>query len=479
MDARVAIRSLGWSAVETVVSIGMSFLTLLVIARAVGPAEFGLFTVALAVAAIPTGLIAQLFTEAIVQREDLRPEHVDTAFWTAAAVGVVGAAACAGIGWIMAETGRVRLGTVLAWLGLCPLLEGLGATLAARMRRDFAFRRIAIRTAVGRLAGSAVGLGAAAAGVGVWALVAQNLVGAAVALAAVWLAATDRPRARWSAARLRDLLQVAGPSSGVAILWLFHYRLFPIVVGWLFGATAAGHLGLAMRLTDVLQQMSLGVARKVALPVLARRQDDPEGMASGFAAATERTVLLAAPLFVGLAVTAPVAVPLVLGPGWEPAIPAIQVLSLSCVLAAAMQFQPTVLTAIGRAGLNLAAPALAVVVAVAAVVASAPFGPGAAPVAWAAAFVATLPLNLVLLRRATGIAVGDQLRCLPGPLAATAAMAAAVLGVDAAWLRDLAPLPRLAGQTAAGAAVYGATVMLVAPRVPAALFRSVAAGLRA
>jgi len=479
MNARVAIRSLGWSAVETIVSVGMSFLTLVVIARAVGPAEFGLFTVALAAVAIPTALIAQLFTEAIVQREDLRREHVDTAFWSAAVVGLLSAAACLAAGLAIAEAGRERLGMVLAWLSLCPLIEGLGATLAARMRREFAFRRIAIRTASGRLAGSAVGLAAAFAGAGVWALVAQNVVGAAVALAVVWISASDRPGPHWSAARLRELLRVAVPASGVALLWQVQYRLFPIVVGWMFGAAAIGHLGLAMRLTDVLQQLSLGVANKVALPMLARRQGDPDAMAAGFAAATERTMLLTAPVFVGLAVVAPLAVPWGLGPDWAPAVVAIQVLSLSCVLNAATQFQPTVLTAIGRVRLNLAAPAASVAVSLGALAAAAPLGPAAAPFAWVVRHAATVPINLLLLRRETGITVADQLRSLPGPLTAAAAMAATVLAIDAAWLDEVEAPLRLAIKTAAGALVYAATVMLVAPRLPRALVRSVAAGLRA
>jgi PST family polysaccharide transporter len=480
MPQQTALRSLGWSAVESAIGVGMSLLTVLIIARFIGPAEFGLFSLALVTVQILTAVIAQLFNEAIVQREDLGPDHIATAFWTSVVLGVVMAAACAGMGRVLADHyEEPRLGAILAWLGLGIVIEGVNGALLARMRRDMQFRWIAIRTAAGRFAGAAVGIAMAFGGWGVWALVAQTLVGNAVSLACVWAVAPERPRFHWSAARLGELLRVAIPSLGATLLWIAGSRLFAIAVGAVLGRAALGHFSMAFRLIDVLQQLSLGVVNKIALPLLSRRQSDPAALRAGFLAATERTALVVVPLFAGLAVAAPVLVPLVLGPAWEPTIGVLQILSVSIILVGITQFQSAVFTAVGRAHLNLVAPAVTMLITLPMVVLAAPFGLEAATGSWLLRHAVTIPLVLAMTRNVLNLGAGDQLRGTVAPLVAGVAMTLAVAAADHAVLHALGPWPRLMGMVATGAAVYAASILLLAPSVPLSIARRIGAGLRA
>ncbi|MFN8927157.1 MAG: lipopolysaccharide biosynthesis protein [Rhodospirillales bacterium] len=480
MPQQTALRSLGWSAVESAIGVGMSLLTVLIIARFIGPAEFGLFSLALVTVQILTAVIAQLFNEAIVQREDLGPDHIATAFWTSVVLGFVRAAACAGMGRVLADHyAEPRLGAILAWLGLGIVIEGVNGALLARMRRDMQFRWIAIRTAAGRFAGAAVGIAMAFGGWGVWALVAQTLVGNAVSLACVWAVAPERPRFHWSAARLGELLRVAIPSLGATLLWIAGSRLFAIAVGAVLGRAALGHFSMAFRLIDVLQQLSLGVVNKIALPLLSRRQSDPAALRAGFLAATERTALVVVPLFAGLAVAAPVLVPLVLGPAWEPTIGVLQILSVSIILVGITQFQSAVFTAVGRAHLNLVAPAVTMLITLPMVVLAAPFGLEAATGSWLLRHAVTIPLVLAMTRNVLNLGAGDQLRGTVAPLVAGVAMTLAVAAADHAVLHALGPWPRLMGMVATGAAVYAASILLLAPSVPLSIARRIGAGLRA
>lgn len=317
------------------------------------------------------------------------------------------------------------------------------------------------------------------AGWGVWALVAQSLVGNAVSLACVWAVASERPRFHWSAARLRELLRVAVPSLGASLLWIAGSRLFAIAIGAVLGRTALGHFSMAFRLIDVLQQLSLGVVNKIALPLLARRQADTAAMRAGFLMATERTALVVVPLFAGLAVAAPVLVPLVLGPAWQPTVGVLQVLAVSIILVGLTQFQAVVFTAVGRAHMNLAAPAVTILVTLPMVILAAPWGLEAATSSWLLRHAVTIPLVLAMNRRILGLAAADQLRGTVAPLLAGTAMALAVVLVDHAVLDRLAPWPRLFGIVATGATVYAGTILLLAPSVPLSIARTIGAGLRA
>jgi PST family polysaccharide transporter len=480
MPPQTALRSLGWSAIESVVGVGMSLITVLVIARFIGPAEFGLFSLALVTVQILTAVIAQLFNEAIVQHEDLGPDHLATAFWTSAVLGVVMAIACALIGRVLADHfGEPRLGAILGWLGLGIVIEGVNGALLARLRREMQFRWIALRTAVGRLGGAVVGIAMAFDGWGVWALVAQSLVGSAVSLACVWAVASERPRLHWSAARLGELLGVAVPALGASLLWIAGSRLFAIAIGAVLGRVALGHFSMAFRLIDVLQQLSLGVVNKIALPLLSRRQTDMAALRAGFLAATERTALVIVPLFAGIALTAPVFVPLLLGPEWAPMIGVLQVLAISIIPVGVTQFQAAVFTAVGRTHLNLVAPAVTILVTLPLVVLAAPWGLEAATAAWLLRHAATIPLVLAMNRRVLALSAVDQLRGTVAPVLAGIAMAAAVILIDHAVLAALAPWPRLFGIIATGAAVYGAAILVLAPGVPLSIARTIGAGFRA
>jgi hypothetical protein len=91
----------------------------------------------------------------------------------------------------------------------------------------------------------------------------------------------------------------------------------------------------------------------------------------------------------------------------------------------------------------------------------------------------TIPLVLLLMRRTLHLGAKDQLKGTVAPLLAGAAMAGAVLLVDHAMLAQWTAWPRLVGIVATGAVIYGATILMLVPRLPLSMVRAFGAGLRA
>src|ERR687886_1237101 len=77
-----AARGVLWSLVEYGGGEGISFVVFLVLARLVAPESFGVVALAGVFIMLVQVFLWQGFPDAIVQRQELRPEHVDTAFWT-------------------------------------------------------------------------------------------------------------------------------------------------------------------------------------------------------------------------------------------------------------------------------------------------------------------------------------------------------------------------------------------------------------
>jgi teichuronic acid exporter len=82
-----AINSTKWSAIQNWTSQILSLLVFLLLARLLQPADFGLVALASVFVVVLSTLSNQGFAQAIIQRQDLEPEHLDSAFWINTGIG--------------------------------------------------------------------------------------------------------------------------------------------------------------------------------------------------------------------------------------------------------------------------------------------------------------------------------------------------------------------------------------------------------
>ena len=80
-------RSLIWSLLESGGLSVLSLAVLLLVARYIGPAELGVFAIAIGIVQMLAQAVEMLLHDAIVQRRDLHEDHLHTAFWTCLGAG--------------------------------------------------------------------------------------------------------------------------------------------------------------------------------------------------------------------------------------------------------------------------------------------------------------------------------------------------------------------------------------------------------
>ena len=110
---RQAIQGVVWSAVQSWGTALLGMLTFLVLARMLEPDDFGLLALAFACIALLDILLRGGFGQAIVQRREITPAHLDTAFWLNVAVGVATATVAVAVAGVTANAfGQPDLGVV-------------------------------------------------------------------------------------------------------------------------------------------------------------------------------------------------------------------------------------------------------------------------------------------------------------------------------------------------------------------------------
>jgi PST family polysaccharide transporter len=400
-----------WSTVERVATQGISFLVVFLLARLLGPHNYGLVTLAATIALFGQMILGETFSQALIQEEKLEPAHVSSLFWLLTAFGLLTAA----IQFFAANMlslffNQADVAPILRALCVLPLLAAIQAVPSALFRRDLNFRAVATASTSGTLVGGICGVALAFAGFGVWSLVANLLIQNVIVTATLWRKSAFRPQFDFSHPHLRDLWSY-GQYTFLLRIAAFTANQSPrLIVGYLFGATALGAFGLGLRIVEILYQLLSVPATNVILPALARIRDDSKKLSGAILTATQLTAMLSVPVYVAIAIGAPIAVPLVFGAKWLASVPIVQILCIYGVVGSLGMIWQAILGGLGRPDISLMATTAAAVTSVGALLIGARWGVIGAAAAFVVRGYATLPFMPLVIARLTGISALRQYR---------------------------------------------------------------------
>jgi O-antigen/teichoic acid export membrane protein len=314
------------------VSTGLYVITALItfiLAAILGPQEFGLLWMAMVWVTLAQILLQHGPTIAVIQQEDITDDHLDAAFWTTVAGATGFAVLLAAAAPLWAAFNQLPELTALC-LALTPIvpLYALNAIPEAVLRRRMQLRGIALRYLVSGLLSGVAAIGTALAGLGVWALVIQQVTMTATNTVLLWLMISWRPRFRRFGAQWRDIRATSFKTLAGAVGTFVHMRADVLVMGAYFGPVVVGVFRFALRVPELVMGLAGRGLHDVALPDLARHSLDRRALAGRLA----RLVHLGAVLsFPALGVVAAAAEPFVLliGEQWTEAVTPLRLLCLA------------------------------------------------------------------------------------------------------------------------------------------------------
>lgn len=458
-----ATKAAGWALLSSVASRLLSTVLLIVLARLLAPQDFGL----IALAAVFVALFAIFrdlgFTPALVQRETIAREHLDTAALLSIGLGCLFTAAGVVFSDSVGELfGEPRLGPVLQWLSLSFILGGLRTVPVSLLKRSLAFRALALRSVLATAMAGVVGVGVALAGGGVWALVAQALVDGLVACVLTTVASRYLPGRRFSRQAVRDLMPYGSRMLGAQLVNFLVRRTDDLLVGGFLGTVALGVYGVAYRLLRLVVETTTDTVSQVGLPAFSRLQGDRAALERALMRALGVSATLCVSAFGLMALAAADVIAIVFGPQWDAAVPVMVALAVGGVVQPAYSLHVQALNAVGKAGLTLRIATLNAVLGVAAFAIAVSFGIVAVAVAFSIRAYLILPFVLVSVQRHLGIAPRRTVVQFVSPV--VAASAAALIG----WfvqtgLSNTAPMVRLGVTTLGFVFAFGLALRLISP----------------
>jgi PST family polysaccharide transporter len=319
--------------VESFVTILAAMCTTLVVARIIGPAEFGLAAVAYLIGSLAEVIVTTPFVDPLIQRRRLDNAMINAGFTAMLAAGVglylIILASAPLVATLYQQPALVGLlaaqGTTCVFLGL----RGVPEALLARKLR---FNLISIRGIIAKIAGAAVSLATALAGMGAWSIILGNVAAAACSAVLILWIVKRMPRLAYHPAQVRCLFSFGLFSLLDAVMWTAISRIFSFFVGYFYGVRVLGEFNIAFRINDTVCGLIGSATTRLAFPMLSRISGDQRRLEQDFLNGSRLVWVIVAPIFLGLAFISSEIVDLTLGAEWQIASASLVAVSLFSLL---------------------------------------------------------------------------------------------------------------------------------------------------
>ena len=452
-----------WSSAEILINLPVRLGTLAILARLLTPAEFGVFAAAVTVIEFVRPLGTLSMDHALVQSKKLSAGSVAFASAVALCLSLVVAAVVAlSSDAVLLLYDDPKVPGLLAALALSVPLEAVSGLLLAMLRRRLAFRELSIAVTVASTVGAIASVVAAAAGWGVWALVAGYYLDLALRALFAWPLVRPRLVRPRIDEETRGLLRfgTGGTLSLMLNFWALHGDY--VVIGSALGAKPLGYYSRAYQLISTVPGMLGRLHNMVLFPAFSRAQGDRGYLEKALLVGTEATAALTLPLCAWGLIFGKEIILVLLGPGWEEAVVPFQILSLGLYFRAGYRLAASILWATGHVFSLSACQGIYGVLIVGGALFGAQWGIVGVAIATLVALLVFYALLYVLTARLSGASSWSFLSVHARP-ALVFAIVLAIAAPMRTWLRtlDWGPLPILIVSVLAGSlALLGATLVL-------------------
>jgi PST family polysaccharide transporter len=346
--------------VVNVTKVGLQVLMLPLMARLLGPADFGLYALALPTIGLLLVLTDAGLANSMAREPDSNRRVWSSAFWVMQGLGVSMAILAIGLSFVIAGVAhQPRLPPLMTLLALSFVIMGWGVLPTARLMRDARLEWAACADITSTILGAVVAIVMALNGAGAWSLAAQFVVVNAIRALVLNIAAPIRPRLQFDWSTLRGHLGFGGSVVASKLLGFVGPLAENALVGRWMGAAALGSYSLSNQVPRFLYD-AVGNPLWANMYVQALRQTAEE-TAEGFYRLMRIYSLLVVPAAaLGGAAMIPI-VDLFLGPKWQGTGLLMSILLPGMAVGAVGSLASALMLARGHGWLNLSIGGLVVI----------------------------------------------------------------------------------------------------------------------
>lgn len=327
------LKGIGWSAIDNVAGYAVTFVVGIILARLLSPEDYGLLGLIGIFTAICSCFINAGFGTALIRKKDATDDDYNTVFIFNILMSISLYAImffCAPL--IAKFFGRVELIALTRVATLDLIISSLAIVQRTRLTKRIDFKTQTKITVISAIFRSIVGISAAFAGAGVWALVAQSLSGSLVTTILFCFANRWMPSMRFSKNSFIELFGFSSKLLASSLIDTIWKEIYQVVIGKCYTPATLGQYTRATMFSGMLSSNITSIVQRVTFPVLSQVQDEPERLKDGYRRIIKMTMLITFVSMLMLAVVAKPLITVLIGEKWLPAATFLQIICFGSML---------------------------------------------------------------------------------------------------------------------------------------------------
>ncbi len=318
-----------WTALQKYSSMGIQFISGIILARLLTPYDYGCIGMLSIFMVLAEAFIDGGFGSALIQKKQPTQEDYSTIFfWNLGVAAVMYAILYVCAPAISRFYDIPLLRDVLRVQGVILFIYAFNIVQRNQLRKKLNFKLLSIVTIITSVTALAVTVFMAYKGFGVWALVAQHIITAAIPALVFWFFVKWRPILTFSWTSFKELFSFGFYMFLSSLVNKFGAKLSQLLIGRLYNPTTLGYFTKAASTESLASSSISSIMTQMTYPLYAEVQDDKVRLGSIIKRLTMTISFLSFPIMFILMLTARPIFVLLYSDRWLPSIPYFQVLCL-------------------------------------------------------------------------------------------------------------------------------------------------------
>jgi teichuronic acid exporter len=348
------INGLSWSFIETILKYSLSFVIGIILARILGPEEFGLIGMTAIFFSISNTFINSGFSYSLIQKKEISETDLSTVFYFNIFTGIlIYAILFFSSNFISNYFSKPILGPLIKIIGLNLLIGSFGIVHQTILTRNVNFKLLTKISFISTITSGCVAIILAYKGFGIWSLVMQAIVSTITTNILLWLTSRWTPVLLFSFKSLSSMFNYGSKLMLSGLLNTIFENIYYLVIGKYFSTQTLGYFTRAQGFANIASENITGVIQRVSFPILSSIQEDPKRLKNAYITLIRSTMFFTFISMFCIAASANALVLTLVGVKWASSVPILQLICFSVVFYPLHAINLNMLNVLGRSDIFL------------------------------------------------------------------------------------------------------------------------------
>ena len=353
-ENRKIFSNLIWRFLERSGAQFVSFIVSLVLARILMPEDYGTIALITVFTTILQVFVDSGLGNALIQKKDADDLDFSTVFFS----NLVFCTVLYALMFVAAPAisrfyGDMFMVSYIRVLSLTVLISGIKNVQQAYVSRHMMFKKFFFSTLGGTVLAGIIGIVMALNKMGVWALVAQQVINMTIDTIILWITVKWKPHLKFSFSRMKGLFSFGWKLLVSSLIDSIYNDLRQLIIGKMYSSADLAYYNKAKQFPNLIVTNINTSIDSVLLPAMSNVQDNKEHVKSMTRRSIKTSIYVMAPLMMGMAFAAKPIISLLLTDKWLLCVPFVRIFCITYMFYPIHTANLNAMKAMGRSDLFL------------------------------------------------------------------------------------------------------------------------------